>query len=130
MTIVRLSYDQVLRFHNELLEAHGGQAGIRDEARVRSALESPFQVLFGQEAYPSMALKGAVMCFELAEGQGFVDGNKRTAFHSAVTYFELNGGEIIDESLDFEAMDEYMRSLSRREYRDIAEWFRTFVDHI
>lgn len=70
------------------------------------------------------------MCFELAEGQGFVDGNKRTAFHSAVTFFELNGGEVRDESFDFEAMDAYMRSLSTRSYEDVEQWFRAFVDNI
>lgn len=130
MTIVRLSYDQILEMHEALLTAYGGQSGIRDEERVRSALESPFQEFFGQEAYPSIALKGAVMCYELAEGQGFIDGNKRIAFHSAMVFFALNGGKLMTQQLDIDAMDEYMRSLSERSYEELAAWFRGFIDDI
>ena len=70
------------------------------------------------------------MCYELAEGLGFVDGNKRIAFHATMTFFLLNGGELMDEEIDVDGMDRTMRTLSKRSYEEVAGWFRTFVKNI
>ena len=38
----RLSYEQVLRLHDALIEEFGGTAGIRDQGLLDSALNTPF----------------------------------------------------------------------------------------
>jgi death-on-curing protein len=80
------------------LAAFGGQAGIRSENFLQSALGMPEQSFGGDylHAYPfGMA---AAYAFHLAENQPFIDGNKRTALHAAIEFLKLNGYDINDLS--------------------------------
>ena len=43
--MIRLTKEQVLMFHIQLIESTGGCDGIRDEGLLDSALESPFNHL-------------------------------------------------------------------------------------
>ena len=46
----RLSKEQILMLHSQLIEQTGGTAGVRDFNLLESAIETPFQV-FGGEGY-------------------------------------------------------------------------------
>ena len=41
--MIRLSKEQVLMLHSQLIEQTGGSDGVRDYNLLESALESPFQ---------------------------------------------------------------------------------------
>lgn len=41
----------------------------------------------------------AAYAFHIAENQPFLDGNKRTALVSALVFLDINGFEILDESM-------------------------------
>lgn len=43
----RLKKEQILRFHENLIEESGGIHGIRDEGLLESALAAPFQTFDG-----------------------------------------------------------------------------------
>jgi len=55
--------------------------------------------MFGEELYPDMAAKCAILLYLLVENHPFVDGNKRTAFLSTLRFVELNG-HIFDATQD------------------------------
>lgn len=45
----RLSKEQILMLHSQLIEQTGGTAGVRDFNLLESAIETPFQVFGGEE---------------------------------------------------------------------------------
>ncbi|MBE9471958.1 MAG: Fic family protein [Chloroflexi bacterium] len=71
--------DEVLTLHQLVLDAHGGSAGLRDMGALQSALAAPRQTMFGEELYPGIADKSAIILYLLTQNHPFVDGNKRTA---------------------------------------------------
>jgi len=78
-------------FHRLAIEEHGGSYGIRDESMLDSALARQQ----GKHAYgkPDLFDLAAAYAFGLARNHPFVDGNKRTAAISSLTFLELNGVE-------------------------------------
>ena len=79
----------VLALHEQSLAHFGGPAGIRDEASFESALARP-QQLFAYGT-PTVFDLAASYAFGLAKNHPFLDGNKRTAFVTAILFLELNG---------------------------------------
>ena len=50
--MIKLTKEQILLLHTQLIETTGGSDGIRDIGLLESALESPFQSYGGEELYP------------------------------------------------------------------------------
>lgn len=77
--------------HGILIADYGGDAGIRDQGRLESALARP-QNLFSYEKakLPQLA---AAYAAGIVEGHPFVDGNKRTGFILAALFLEINGAK-------------------------------------
>ena len=83
--------DEVLTLHQLVLDAHGGSAGLRDMGALQSALAAPRQTMFGEELYPGIADKSAIILYLLTQNHPFVDGNKRTALSACFWFLESNG---------------------------------------
>ena len=91
-----LTIDQILTFHHDQLELYGGQDGIRDLGLLQSAIAQP-EASFGGKFLHSFPFgMAAAYAFHIAENQPFIDGNKRTALDSALTFLELCGITIDD----------------------------------
>jgi death-on-curing protein len=88
---VWLSLDLVTAIHERLLREFGGAGGIREAGLLKSALDRPRN----RWAYEAAAVEelAASYAFGIAKNHPFVDGNKRTAFLSLVTFLGLNGIE-------------------------------------
>jgi death-on-curing protein len=75
--------------HGVLISDYGGDAGIRDQGRLESALARPQNLFLYQKAkLPQLA---AAYAAGIVEGHPFVDGNKRTGFILAALFLEING---------------------------------------
>jgi death on curing protein len=84
-----LTYDQVVAIHSRQLRRFGGAAGLRDDGLLRSAIERPVNKWHYEQAeLPELA---AAYAFGLAKNHAFVDGNKRIAFMSMMTFLRKNG---------------------------------------
>lgn len=92
--MIRLSKEQVIKLHTQLIEVTGGSDGIRDEKMLDSALNNPFQSFNGKELYPSIYAKAARLCFGLVKNHAMVDGNKRLGAHVMLVFLALNGYEL------------------------------------
>ena len=90
----RLTREQVILLHRELIEAHGGRAGIRDEGLLNSALASPFHTFGGQYLLTTVQQKAVRLGFGLIMNHPFVDGNKRIGTHAMLTVLAMNGIEL------------------------------------
>jgi death-on-curing protein len=84
-----LTDDQIIAIHSRQLRRFGGAAGLRDEGLLRSAIERPLNKWhYERTELPELA---AAYAFGLAKNQAFVDGNKRIAFMSMMTFLRKNG---------------------------------------
>ena len=84
-----LTWDILVALHSRSLERWGGIDGVRDRAGLESALGAAENAFFygGGDLHEI----GAAYAFHLAESQGFLDGNQRTAIACASAFLEGNG---------------------------------------
>ena len=90
----KLTKEQILLLHSDLISAHGGGDGIRDESLLDSAVATPFQTFDGQSMFPSIQQKAVRLGFGLIMNHPFVDGNKRIGVHVMLTMLAMNGIEL------------------------------------
>ena len=67
----KLTKNQILKLHTELIKATGGTDGLRDEALLDSALNAPFQGFGETDVYPSIQQKAARLGFGLIKNHAF-----------------------------------------------------------
>lgn len=110
-----------LAIHDRQLAEHGGDAGVRDEGALESALARPMNRWhLGEEDRAALA---AAYAFGIARNHPFVDGNKRTAWVFARLFLALNGATI---QFDPEDAIRTVLALSAGDLSEdaLAEWFR------
>mgnify|MGYP002535386747 FL=1 len=90
----KLTKEQILMLHNELIRETGGSGGQRDEGLLDSALNAPFQGFGDVDSFPSLQQKGARLGYGLICNHAFVDGNKRIGAHAMLLFLSLNGIEL------------------------------------
>ena len=90
----RLSKEQILMLHSQLIEHSGGTTGVRDFNLLESAVETPFQVFSGEELYPTIQAKGTRLGYGLIKNHCMLGGNKRIGIHAMLVFFALNGIEL------------------------------------
>jgi death-on-curing protein len=95
---VWLTPELVKAIHDQQLRAFGGPAGLRDEGALESALGRPVN----RWAYEAAGLPelAAAYAFGIARNHPFVDGNKRAALLSLVTFLGLNGIEFVADEAE------------------------------
>ena len=82
----RLSKEQILMLHSQLIEQTGGTLGVRDFNLLEQAIETPFQVFDGVELYPTIQAKGARLGYGLIQNHCMLDGNKRLGTHAMLRW--------------------------------------------
>jgi death-on-curing protein len=87
-----LSFGLVLSFHDQLLAQYGGAKGVLNEGLLQSALEMPRASFGGEDLHKTIYDKAAAYLFHIIQNHPFVDGNKRTASLTALTFLASNLG--------------------------------------
>ncbi len=85
-----LTVKAVKAIHREVLTAHGGAAGIRDETLLESALAAPQATMMGQPLLSDPIEIAAAYLFYICRNHPFLDGNKRTALAACLVFLETN----------------------------------------
>jgi death on curing protein len=104
---VRFSHptvEAVKAIHSEVLAAHGGSAGVREEALLESAVAAPQATMMGQTLFTDPLEIAAAYLFYLCRNHPFVDGNKRTALATCLVLLSENG-LLPNERLDADAWE-------------------------
>lgn len=81
----------VKAIHEEVLAAHGGLPGLRDEALLESAVAAPQAAYGGEFLLKDPVEVAAAYLFYLCRNHPFNDGNKRTALAACLVFPEANG---------------------------------------
>jgi death on curing protein len=100
---VYLMLDDVLELYGLIIGATATEA--EDQLRNRDGLESALArpETYAHYEHADLALQASVLAHGIAEGQQFIDGNKRTALVAMLTFLELNGFRV--EAQDPELAD-------------------------
>ena len=98
--MIFLTKNDVLKIHRRTIEAHGGTAGIRDESALESAVFSPENRYYYENA--DVFDCAAAYAFHLSKAHAFVDGNKRIAAVSAEVFLLINGFAITANGKELE----------------------------
>lgn len=117
-----LDKDVVLALHDAQLAQYGGLAGVRDMGLLDSALARPLNAhAYGTEDVFALA---ATLAFGIARNHPFLDGNKRSALHSALAFLAINGASVPPPTPQ---MVEVMVQLAegRISEDDFARWLST-----
>lgn len=119
--MIKLTKEQILMLHSELIKMTGGSDGIRDIGLLESALETPFQSYGGEELYPSIQAKAARLCYGLVKNHAMVDGNKRIGVHTMLVFLSVNGYEL--EYTQKELSDIILDvAADKKQYEDVLQW--------
>lgn len=123
--MIKLSREQIIMLHTQLIKETGGSDGVRDYNLLDSALEAPFQSFGGDELYPTIQSKAARLGYGLIKNHSMIDGNKRIGAHAMLVLLALNGielsysqKELYEEILDVAA--------GESGYEDLLRWV---LDH-
>ncbi len=92
------------------------------------ALELPKKCLYGQELYPDLFEKAAVLMRELIKGHPFEAANKRTGYMAALIFLSENG-VAIDSNVE-DAVSLTLRiAMDKAGVEEVAEWLRNHSSH-
>ncbi|HDN80502.1 MAG TPA: type II toxin-antitoxin system death-on-curing family toxin [Chloroflexi bacterium] len=91
MSVRYLSLHEVLTLHEFAIQEFGGSSGVISLERLEISIETLRQQVFGEELYPDLFSKAAILFFLLVKNHCFVDGNKRTAVLAMFEFLERNG---------------------------------------
>jgi len=108
--------------HDRQIARHGGASGLRDDGLLQNALQRPIN----KWQYENTDTFGcaAAYAFGVAKAHAFVDGNKRTAFVTSVTFLRLNGWHFVTEPVEGVGFMEDLASGAVSE-----EMFRNWLEH-
>jgi len=96
--------EAVKAIHSEVLAAHGGGAGLREEALLESAVAAPQATMIGEPLFSDPVEIAAAYLFYLCRNHPFVDGNKRTALATCLVFLSEND-LLGNEKLDVDAWE-------------------------
>lgn len=103
-SIAHPTVEAVKEIHLEVLAAHGGSPGIREEALLESAIAAPQATMMGKPLFTDPVEIAAAYLFYLCRNHPFIDGNKRTALATCLVFLSEN--ELLpEEQLDADAWE-------------------------
>lgn len=109
--------------HKQIISATGGPHGIREKGLLGSAVYRPQASFGGQEFYPDLFLKVAVMCHSIISNHPFIDGNKRVGYEAMRLMLRWNGYDI---KASLKNKYEFVMSIAEgiRNEQSIADWIK------
>jgi death on curing protein len=121
-----LTLEEVVDLHRLVLAQSGGMPGVRDANVLDSAVAQPAMAFGGQELYPTLADKAAILAFGLVKNHAFVDGNKRVGHAAMETFLVLNGHEL-QAGVDEQEQVILQLAAGTLGQPEFTEWVRTHV---
>lgn len=119
-----LTLDDILFIHRQEIKLSGGEPNIRDKDGVRACVDAPMATFGGDYLQDIFGMAASYLTC-LVIRHPFVDGNKRTALTSALTFLYLNGYSVKEET-DLELAQLVLDYLAKKKSKeDVIEHFRS-----
>lgn len=89
--VIFLEETDLVRMHDEALEAFGGTAGVRDQGAVAAAAARPSSGFGDHLTFDTLAKMACSYVDSMVSSHPFSDGNKRTGYQAMVAFLAMNG---------------------------------------
>lgn len=88
----KLTVEAVFEINRRMIAdySEGEMVGVKELGLLESAVERPFQTMFGDPLYPSLFDKATALFESIAKNHVFFNGNKRTALGSVMYFLYIN----------------------------------------
>jgi death-on-curing protein len=86
-----LTIEEIFAIHDRAIREYGGSPELMNLGHLESTLAAPRQTMFGEELYPDVLSKAAILFYLLIKNHPFLDGNKRMAFLTLMRFLDING---------------------------------------
>lgn len=117
----KLTKEQIIMLHSELIRKTGGVDGLIDEGLLDSALNAPFQGFGDTDNFSVHTAKRSETGLRLICNHAFVDGNKRIGAHALLVFLSINGIEL--EYTQRELSDMVLNVASGTlQFEDMVKW--------
>lgn len=117
----------VLAIHDRQISRHGGAPGMRDQALLEMGCARATNLAAYTDA--GLAEIASAYAFGISKAHAFVDGNKRTAFVTALTFLRLNGYSVRPQPIEGVRMMEDLAS-GRVSEADFTKWLSSGMNPI
>lgn len=121
------TYSELIFINGLLLDDADLQTGkkkVRDIDLLLAAADRPKASAFGEDAYPTLKEKAAVLLHSISRNHPFTDGNKRTGTVGSLFLLAINGQKVTWNQQS--AVDRIVNvAEGRTEYADFAKWLET-----
>ena len=121
------TYSELIFINGLLLgdvDLQTGKKKVRDIDLLLAAADRPKASAFGEDAYPTLKEKAAVLLHSISRNHPFTDGNKRTGTIGALFLLAINGQTVTWNQQA--AVDRIVNvAEGRTEYADFAKWLET-----
>lgn len=114
--------EEILILHDYQIKRFGGKYGVRDIRMLESAIQRPQATFDGKDLYPTLFQKASAVVHSIIKNHPFVDGNKRTGIHAALTFLGENGIEVDVKNKDIVKLGLDI-SNDKISLKDLAGWF-------
>ncbi len=125
MKVRYLNYNEILDIYREHTSKFGGFQAIRDNNHLLAVVANPQRQFAGQDLYPSIALKAAILVYSMIKNHPFVDGNKRTAFVCGRVFLRLNGHDVGSLEAYHDLIIKIAATQATKE--DALDWFKLSI---
>lgn len=115
--------DDLIWLHDQILEASGGLAGVKDPGQLEAALARPNQSAFKKSLFPDLFEKAAALLEAIANNHAFSDGNKRTAMAAAALFLYLDGVLVTFTNQEYESFMLHVVN-DKPELSEIQQWLK------
>ncbi len=118
-----LSLEEVIYLYSEIVQRTGAQPGINDDGLLETILAKPLVAFEGEELYPDIFTKVAVLMYAMVNSKPFASANKPTALMCALFLLRANGFNIISTQ---ENLVELTDGTENGKYKvdHLVNWFR------
>lgn len=95
MTMKYLKAGHIIFFNENIIKKNTPDEilGVRELGALEMLVNAPKETLFGEELYPIIFDKAAILMINIATKHVFHNANKRTAFVSLNVFMDINGYE-------------------------------------
>ena len=113
-----LTVDQVVELHHRSMLEEQQAAVVIAPEKLESAVLRPQAEAFGEEFFPTLAEKAAVLLQGIVIAHPFVDGNKRAGLLAMLAFLAANG---VTSVADQDALYDFVIAVTTGELRETAD---------
>ena len=102
---------------------------VRNTGKLESSIAQPFQIISGQELYPTLVKKAAMLYYFCIKNHPFEDGNKRMGIFSLIIYLAKNGYWLDTTNDELFDITVYTAASSMKQKDEVVKRIEEFVEN-